>query len=643
MQKTESLIIHLMFIFLMFSQTLIAEIPIEPITGKDAYQILGISRDMSDMEILKVYRKLAMKYHPDRFEAAPPNLRDIAEDNFKIIKACYEAIMSGDQQKLINGITFGPLGPHKAHMPYHSSGKVWQSFSDWIREFYSVHSSWESPEPEFKVMKREARFFEDGIHAIYENELGAIVQTKISRFFWIPTGESTVYPMYFNPSGSIDNFKGSMLDTRLPTGRIPVVGEDGAHIKMGPLTFIRSRLLQAEHFNKALALNQFQLAPELNDIELGLWNYYVFFKGGTYTIFALNSYLAKYIYQKDTLVRMFVGNDLEMEEISVRYDPRQRVISIPSRGLSLSFFDAQGKWPLFDRWSGLFMGELNISEHPLKVYASSHGPYFEGQQPVYEVPALSKERRENFSVARLLGDLVDIPMAIRTPMDSILKEEIRAEASTETLLFGRGIRKRGESAATSQAHQVERTTNRGTSFRDTLIARVDFLQYAAKTHPKLALFLNYQEGHDLRLLVEAFIYAYDAQIETSQMLIPMLQNTQANEERAMLLLKFFDYFNTWETQEKNLYLLESVVNDMIGKPGVMAIVAIFQIPKIKSYLNHPRVRDLVLKLMSAGQKPVRTYLVSNTFGSEMALQRWLAAQQSIDCNNLLGGPGRDSP
>ncbi|RPH60235.1 MAG: J domain-containing protein, partial [Chloroflexi bacterium] len=33
---------------------------------KDYYQVLGVSRNASADEIRAVYRKLAMKYHPDR-------------------------------------------------------------------------------------------------------------------------------------------------------------------------------------------------------------------------------------------------------------------------------------------------------------------------------------------------------------------------------------------------------------------------------------------------------------------------------------------------------------------------------------------------------------------------------------------------
>lgn len=60
---------------------------------KDYYEVLGVNRDASEDEIKKAFKKLAMKYHPDR---NPDNPK--AEENFKEAKEAYE-ILSDDQKR----------------------------------------------------------------------------------------------------------------------------------------------------------------------------------------------------------------------------------------------------------------------------------------------------------------------------------------------------------------------------------------------------------------------------------------------------------------------------------------------------------------------------------------------------------------
>ena len=62
-------------------------------SNKDLYEVLGVSRSASDDEIKKAFRKLAMKYHPDR---NPDN--EEAVEKFKEIQNAY-AILSDPQKK----------------------------------------------------------------------------------------------------------------------------------------------------------------------------------------------------------------------------------------------------------------------------------------------------------------------------------------------------------------------------------------------------------------------------------------------------------------------------------------------------------------------------------------------------------------
>lgn len=62
--------------------------------GKDYYKTLGLSRGASEEDIKKAYKKMALKFHPDK------NKSPGAEEKFKEIAEAYE-VLSDPQKRAV--------------------------------------------------------------------------------------------------------------------------------------------------------------------------------------------------------------------------------------------------------------------------------------------------------------------------------------------------------------------------------------------------------------------------------------------------------------------------------------------------------------------------------------------------------------
>ena len=92
---------------------------------RDYYDILGVSKTASPEEIKKSYRKLALKYHPDR---NPDNKE--AEEKFKEAAEAYEVLSDGKKRQKYDQFGHAGMQGGTDYHQYSDIGDIFDSFGD---------------------------------------------------------------------------------------------------------------------------------------------------------------------------------------------------------------------------------------------------------------------------------------------------------------------------------------------------------------------------------------------------------------------------------------------------------------------------------------------------------------------------------
>jgi molecular chaperone DnaJ len=71
---------------------------------KDYYLVLGINKDASQEEIKRAFRRLALRYHPDR----NPQDQKQVEERFKEINEAYQVLSDKDKRQRYDWLTTWP-------------------------------------------------------------------------------------------------------------------------------------------------------------------------------------------------------------------------------------------------------------------------------------------------------------------------------------------------------------------------------------------------------------------------------------------------------------------------------------------------------------------------------------------------------
>jgi len=114
----------------------------------DYYKLLELDRDASEQEIKKAYRKLAMKYHPDKNQN---NNENDASEKFKQIAEAYEVL--GDVQKKQHYDCFGSVDNNQL-------GNV--NAQDIFEQFFNMNSNF--PFGNLNVHSRPGTNFQFSFH-----------------------------------------------------------------------------------------------------------------------------------------------------------------------------------------------------------------------------------------------------------------------------------------------------------------------------------------------------------------------------------------------------------------------------------------------------------------------------------------------
>ena len=92
---------------------------------RDYYEVLSVSRTATDQEIKSAYRRLAVKYHPDK----NPNDAS-AEEKFKEAAEAYEILSDGEKRARYD--QFGHAGTDQYTHQFNDVEDIFEAFGDAI-------------------------------------------------------------------------------------------------------------------------------------------------------------------------------------------------------------------------------------------------------------------------------------------------------------------------------------------------------------------------------------------------------------------------------------------------------------------------------------------------------------------------------
>ncbi|KAK8633574.1 hypothetical protein V6N13_014419 [Hibiscus sabdariffa] len=109
--------------------------------GSCYYSVLGIRRDASFSDIRTAYRKLAMKWHPDRY-ATNPGIAGEAKRRFQQIQEAYSVLSDESKRSMYDAGLYDPFEEED------------QGFCDFMQEMISMMNNGKDEGDSFEDLQR---------------------------------------------------------------------------------------------------------------------------------------------------------------------------------------------------------------------------------------------------------------------------------------------------------------------------------------------------------------------------------------------------------------------------------------------------------------------------------------------------------
>lgn len=121
---------------------------------RDYYEVLGLDKQATEEQIKKAYRKLALKWHPDK----NPNNREESENKFKEISEAYAVLSDPEKRKRYDMVGFEEAGMTGTDFDFSHFTFNFSEAEDLFRHFFGGR------DPFAMFMQDDDDFFSFGLH-----------------------------------------------------------------------------------------------------------------------------------------------------------------------------------------------------------------------------------------------------------------------------------------------------------------------------------------------------------------------------------------------------------------------------------------------------------------------------------------------